>query len=171
VAHPKHAAARERYQRCCGYCGVSETDTGGTLTVDHYHPVAHGGDDSDDNLIYACFKCNQFKGEFYPSDEDHNQGRRILHPLIDRIDEHMRLDEQTGCLRPRTETGRFHITLLQLNRPALVQHRLRRRMFEWLLERRELLEDEIATLTSTITGLELHVARLERMLGSSTEDV
>jgi hypothetical protein len=44
-------------------------------------------------------------------------------------------------------------------------------MFEWLLERRELLEDEIATLTSTITGLELHVARLERMLGSSTEDV
>jgi hypothetical protein len=63
----------------------------------------------------------------------------------------------------------IHITLLQLSRPALVEHRLRHRMLKWLLERRELLEDEVDMLTSTITGLELHVARLERLLGSSTD--
>ena len=60
---------------------------------------------------------------------------------------------------------------LQLNRPALVQHRLRRRMLNWLVERRELLEDEVGMLTSTITGLELHVRRLERLLEKSTDDL
>jgi HNH endonuclease len=54
VAHPKLDAVRQRYQYRCGYCGVSETDTGGELTVDHYRPVTAGGDDSDDNLIYCC---------------------------------------------------------------------------------------------------------------------
>ena len=38
----------------CGYCGVSETSSGGELTIDHYRPVSQNGDDSDDNLVYAC---------------------------------------------------------------------------------------------------------------------
>ena len=41
----------------------------------------------------------------------------------------------------------------------------------WLVEGREVLEDEVGMLTSTITGLELHVRRLERLLGKSTDDL
>ena len=55
MAHPKHVEVRDRYQRCCGYCGVCEDDAGGELTVDHFIPVAAGGGDDDENLIYACF--------------------------------------------------------------------------------------------------------------------
>ncbi len=53
MAHPRHAQVRARYQNCCGYCGVSEEDTGGELCVDHYIPVTAGGGDEDDNLVYA----------------------------------------------------------------------------------------------------------------------
>jgi hypothetical protein len=35
MAHPKLQMVRARYAFCCGYCGVSEADVGGELTVDH----------------------------------------------------------------------------------------------------------------------------------------
>lgn len=163
MAHAKHEQVRERYGFRCGYCGVTETDTGSELTVDHFRPVSRDGDDGDDNLVYSCFKCNLFKGGFYPNAEDSAAGRRILHPLLDDADPHIRFDEGTGRLEPLSETGRFHLAMLQLNRPALVQHRLRERMNRRLVERRQLLEDEIAMLTTTITALELHLARLEEL--------
>lgn len=31
-------------------------------TIDHFIPVALGGDDSDDNLVLACRECNRLKG-------------------------------------------------------------------------------------------------------------
>jgi len=45
---------------------------------------------------------------------------------------------QGGRLDPLTETGRFHIALLHLNRPALVSYRLQKRLIE-LREARRLL--------------------------------
>jgi DNA-directed RNA polymerase subunit RPC12/RpoP len=62
MAHPRLPTVRERYAFCCGYCGVCEADVGGELTVDHFCPVSAGGDDSDENLVYACVRCNQYKG-------------------------------------------------------------------------------------------------------------
>ena len=29
---------RQRAAFACEYCGVNETDTGGLLTIDHFHP-------------------------------------------------------------------------------------------------------------------------------------
>lgn len=63
VPHPKHERVRQRYDGRCGYCGLSEVDAGGELTVDHFRPVAAGGGDDDDNLVYACFRCNLYKGD------------------------------------------------------------------------------------------------------------
>jgi len=53
--------------------------------------------------------------------------QRILHPLRDDIGRHYLLRENSGWLVPITETGRFHIAVLQLNRPELVAYRLRTR--------------------------------------------
>lgn len=164
MAHPQHEQVRERYASRCGYCEVSEADVGGSLTVDHFQPSSAGGTDNEDNLVYACFKCNQYKGPFVPNETDVREGHRVLHPRNDPVDEHTRFNDQTGLLEGLTPTGRFHIALLQLNRPALVQHRLQRCMAKWLMLRHEMLEDEVAMLTSTITGLELHISRLERLL-------
>src|SRR3954454_3312690 len=100
MAHPRHQEVRERYGRCCGYCGVSETETCGELTVDHFQPVSAGGDDSDDNLVCVCFAANTYKGVFRPSPAAVKLGRRLLHPLLDPVSLHLRENEQTGRLEP-----------------------------------------------------------------------
>lgn len=45
----------------CQYCGKSSPDV--LLEVDHIKPVVEGGDNSDINLITACFDCNRGKGK------------------------------------------------------------------------------------------------------------
>ena len=126
MAHFKHQQVRVRYAFCCGYCGISETDAGGELTIDHFHPQSRGGDDSDDNLVYACYRCNQYKGAFVPSAAQQAQSLRLLHPLRDELTEHITGDVDTGRLEGRTPTGTFHIHTLNLNRAELMAHRLRR---------------------------------------------
>jgi 5-methylcytosine-specific restriction endonuclease McrA len=90
MPHPKHEEVRQRYGRRRGYCGVTETETGGELTVDHFRPVTAGGDDAAENLVYACFRCNSYKGDFFPSTGDARNGRRLLHAYLDRFAEHIR---------------------------------------------------------------------------------
>ena len=85
MAHAKHDQVRARFQTRCGYCGVCEEDVGGELTIDHYVPVVAGGDERDENLVYACFRCNLFKGDFHPSDEDRAQGHFVLHPVQNNL--------------------------------------------------------------------------------------
>lgn len=58
---------RHRAGFACEFCGVTETDTGSELTIDHYQPRARGGDDSLENLIYCCSRCNQYKADYWPS--------------------------------------------------------------------------------------------------------
>ncbi len=48
----------------CAYCGRSDIP----LTVDHIIPRAKGGEDVWDNLVCACFRCNNKKGDRTPED-------------------------------------------------------------------------------------------------------
>lgn len=50
-----------RDQNICLYCGKSFTDS--TLTRDHIVPVSRGGRDSWLNVVAACRRCNQHKGD------------------------------------------------------------------------------------------------------------
>ncbi|MCW3055251.1 MAG: hypothetical protein JWN14_4421 [Chthonomonadales bacterium] len=125
MAHSRHTWVRQRFHARCGYCGVSETDVGGELTVDHYVPVIAGGDDSDDNLIYACVRCNLYKGDYTVS-SNAALDERVLHPLNDTLSDHY-VENEVGVLESQTPRGMFHIALLRLNRPQLIQHRRRKR--------------------------------------------
>jgi hypothetical protein len=163
VAHHKHNQVRARYRARCGYCGVAEEDTGGDLTVDHFIPVIAGGDEGDDNLIYACFRCNLYKCDYCPSATDRAEGHVILHPFRDDIPKHLRLDEAIGELQPLTETGRFHVAVLRLNRPGLVALRLRRHFFELLLEHKDLVEAENYELWAIIKAQEKLISHLKSL--------
>jgi hypothetical protein len=165
VAHPSHDSVRQRYDYCCGYCGVSEVSSGGEMTVDHYEPVSAGGDDSDDNLIYACYRCNQYKGAVHPNAIDRAQGRYILHPLHDDLTQHIHENELTRELEPLTETGRFHIETLQLNREALVEHRRRKWRDTLAQEIQQAYLREVAELRAEVAAYEEYVQRLEIALG------
>jgi 5-methylcytosine-specific restriction endonuclease McrA len=107
MAHPRLPTVRERYAFCCGYCGVSEADVGGELTVDHFCSVSASGDDSDENLVYACVRCNQYKGALRPEVTDVANERRLLHPLRDDLAAHIREDERTGRGRGLLQRGVF----------------------------------------------------------------
>ena len=164
MPHPKLLSVRQQYQYACGYCGVTETAVGGELTVDHYQPRSTGGGEDDDNLIYACVKCNLYKGEFWPDDEDIMSERRVLHPILDDWADHIREDAQTGYLEALTQAGQFHIALLRLNRSQLVAHRLERRIYSILQEKHQLLVRHNKELRKTITAQEQYILMLEAQL-------
>ena len=170
MAHPKHAAVRARYQFRCGYCSVTEIETGGELTIDHHRPTSAGGDDSDDNLVYCCFRCNTFKADFHPSPADVLAGFRILHPLLNDPAAHLRLNAQLGMLESLTETGRFQIALLHLNRPQLVEMRLARRLRELIAESCRLLAEENESLRVRIIVMEQYAAELRRRLSGEANN-
>ncbi len=50
---------RHQANFACEFCGVTETDTGGQLTIDHFQPISQQGDDNIENLLYCCIRCNQ----------------------------------------------------------------------------------------------------------------
>ena len=116
--------AREQYACCCAYCGVHETDVGATLTIDHHQPRRHGGAGDNENIVYCCPRCNEHKGAYWH--EVHAPHIRLLHPLDDDLTAHL-LEQQSGQLIGRTPEGAFYIDRLRLNRPQLIEHRLRKR--------------------------------------------
>ncbi|MCK6603954.1 MAG: HNH endonuclease [Ignavibacteriaceae bacterium] len=65
----KNILRRDSYK--CAYCGRSDI----VLTIDHIIPKARGGADSWENLITACTKCNNKKGDRTP----HEAGMRLLY--------------------------------------------------------------------------------------------
>jgi HNH endonuclease len=152
----ERVALRQRYNFCCGYCGVSETDVGAALTTDHFQPISRGGEDTPANWVYCCFACNTAKGDYWQP----TSPQRILHPLRDNLNNHVAVQED-GMLLDLTETGRFHIQQLRLNRPALVAHRLEKRLRE---RERDRHAEVLQHLTEVQWEIRLLRERLERQL-------
>lgn len=113
---------RRRADFSCEFCGISETDVGGELTVDHFQPLSKGGDDGIDNLVYCCPRCNQYKLDFWQASKDEPQ---LWNPRTEPASAHF-IELEDGTLFPLTRVGAFSIQRLRLNRPPLVAHRLRR---------------------------------------------
>lgn len=113
---------RQRACFACEFCGITETDTGGYLTVDHFQPKSKGGQDDLANLIYCCIHCNQYKFDYWPT----NPGDPSLwNPRQELASSHFyELDD--GNLFPITEIGTFTICRLRLNRQPLIAYRLHR---------------------------------------------
>ena len=127
--HALSQQVRERFNFCCGYCGVSEVATGGELTIDHFVPLSRGGTDDLENLVYACFRCNINKAAYYSSDPNAS----LLQPGRDDLEEHYQLNLTTGILEALTERGALQIQVLRLNRRPSVERRLRTLKLEHLI--------------------------------------
>ncbi|HTN88093.1 MAG TPA: HNH endonuclease signature motif containing protein [Sorangium sp.] len=112
VSTEARSIVRAAFGGRCGYCGVSETSVGGELEIDHFHPLAAGGSDDIENLVYACTACNRFKGDYAPA-PDAPESLRLLRPQRDDFGAHV---EETvhGRLIGLTPRGWFHIQRLHL---------------------------------------------------------
>lgn len=166
MAHLKQEQVQRRYDFRCGYCGVSETSSGGVLTIDHFHPVSKNGDDSDNNLVYACNRCNQFKSDFFPDPATSTPEHRLLHPLLDDAKLHFREDDH-GHLQALSVTGLFHIRKLRLNRPQLVDYRLIKQEERLWQERVQRLERMIGNVNVSVEELRELSERLSKDTGDS----
>ncbi len=150
-------ALRERFSFRCGYCGVHEHQVGAELTMDHFQPRSRGGTDEPDNLVYCCHACNEFKGDYWQRDA----ARRLLHPLLDNLAEHLAMADG-GTLRGLTETGTFHIQRLRLNRAPLVARRLRQRRREAARAAQQALLGRLAELQQQLDSLQVLLTALEQ---------
>lgn len=150
---------RELYQFRCGYCGTSEGDVGAELTVDHFRPRSRGGTEEPSNWVYCYHACNEFKGDLWQPDST----QRILYPLQDDLTIHL-AEQSDGTLMGLTETGRFHIQRLHLNRlPLVLRRREQRENARWHQIVDELAAS-VADLRQRMTEVEHALIELQQRL-------
>lgn len=147
-------SVRVHYDFRCGYCGVSETNIGAEMTVDHFLPRIHGGEDSLDNLVYCCHACNEFKGDYWRTEQD----LRLLHPLFDDLALHVR-EQEDGLLLALTERGANHLQILRLNRPELIAYRLEQKEIVLLRQTNQMLRLQLQEAEQTTLRLETELER------------
>lgn len=111
-----------KFNNQCAYCGTKLYDPL-MADVEHFYPKSlypHLMQDVD-NLLIACRACNMIKSNKFPIDEDGNP--LLINPATEKYSDHIaRLDN--GYLEGLTERGRETISVLQLNRPSLVEQRV-----------------------------------------------
>lgn len=144
---------RQRANFICEYCGISETDAGSELTLDHYQPIQKGGDDSPDNLVYCCHRCNEYKSDYFPVLSNHPF---LWNPRHTPASQHF-IELEDGTIKGLTTEGEFTIQLLRLNRAQLVAYRIKRKnehenrqLLKQLLELSELMKqtnDQVKNLS------------------------
>lgn len=61
--NPTRTLIYKRDGYTCAYCGAKEN-----LTLDHVLPSSRGGEDTWENLVTACNKCNTLKGNKTPQE-------------------------------------------------------------------------------------------------------
>jgi HNH endonuclease len=77
---------------CCEYCLIHQSDAGLPHEVDHVISRKHGGETQAENLAFACYLCNRYKGSDIASLDPATQELVCLfHPRQDRWDEHFRI--------------------------------------------------------------------------------
>ncbi len=136
---------RQRARCACEFCGITEIDTGGMLTIDHFQPRTKAGSDELENLIYACITCNQYKQDYWPRTET---APILWNPRQESASQHF-VEQEDGQLTALTPIGMFTIKRLRLNRGQLIVARQRRQQqlqAERLLQRYQ----ELTTLQAQI---------------------
>jgi hypothetical protein len=112
----------ERANRRCEYCLLHEDDAYFSHQVDHIISRKHGGHSELQNLAYACFRCNAWKGTDIGS-VDPQSGRMVplFHPRRDRWNEHFEV--RGFVIEPLTAIGEVTARLLKLNLDKRVAER------------------------------------------------
>jgi 5-methylcytosine-specific restriction endonuclease McrA len=60
----------------CQYCGRADL----ALTIDHIQPISRGGEETWENLVCACVRCNNSKGDRTPDEALMPLRRRPMRP-------------------------------------------------------------------------------------------
>lgn len=123
IAAPLRRLVIERAKGRCEYCLLHKDDAEFTHEIDHLVAIKHGGLTEQENLVFACLKCNRYKGSDLAAIDPID---RILVPLFNPRaqiwSEHFTI--AGAYLIGQTQTGRATVALLRLNDPARIRRRL-----------------------------------------------
>jgi hypothetical protein len=113
---------RERASERCEYCLLADADGYFSHEPDHVIAEKHGGETVFDNLAWACFDCNRFKGSDIASlDPISGKLVSLFNPRSQRWSDHFQL--AGVVIVALTGTGRATERLLKLNLPARIEVR------------------------------------------------
>ena len=98
----------------CEYCLLALSDAGLPHEIDHVISRKHGGTSDPENLAFACYLCNRYKGSdiasLHPAT---GELVRLYDPRRDRWEEHFRISG--AVVEPLTAIGATTSQLLRLN--------------------------------------------------------
>ena len=123
---------RHDFWYSCAYCNISEVEAMGIgFNIDHYDPSEKDGnkDDSYNNLMWSCERCNSYKQDLWPPDEARQNGIRYVKLDIEDPRDHF---ESRGIrVVGITKAGEFTEKAIRLNRLQLRRIRqIRRKIYE-----------------------------------------
>lgn len=119
-AQQQRVAERANYR--CEYCLLHQEYGAKKHEADHIVPRKHGGRDDVDNLAWACFQCNRYKGsEVAAYDPETGQLIPLFNPRTQHWHDHFGVE--SGTIIPLTAVARVTILVLQLNRPGRISVR------------------------------------------------
>ena len=118
---------RSDFQEMCAYCLMEELLSSGqeNFELDHFVPVSKSKSGVNDfyNLYYACHVCNHIKGAKWPDPRLSAKGIGFVDLCKDDFDDHFR-ELPNGEWEGLTESGKYTIAALKLNRKHLVELRV-----------------------------------------------
>ena len=89
--------------------------------LDHVIAQKHGGPLKEENLAWACFRCNSHKGPNLAGWDEKGGMVRLFNPRSDHWGEHFRWSG--ARLMGKTSVGRATVKVLCMNRPEVVELR------------------------------------------------
>ncbi len=112
-------SVRRRSGFRCEYCHFPAALAELPFQFDHIVAQKHGGTTTAENLAFACFYCNSYKGPNVAGlDPDTGRLVRLFHPRRDDWAEHFRWEQ--AWLAGRTAVGRVTIEVLRINHPDAI---------------------------------------------------
>ena len=117
-------AVEERADYCCEYCRLSDSYSPSTFHLEHIISLARGGDDTLENLAYACSGCNEFKvAKITATDPATGQQIPLFHPRKDQWNKHFKWDDEALHIIGISLKGKLTIQALNMNRQGLINLR------------------------------------------------
>ncbi len=124
IPEPLRRLVEERAGYKCEYCLLSADISFYPHEVDHVIALKHRGETIAENLAYACWRCNRYKGSDLGSfDPQTNEFSFLFNPRIHQWNEHFTV-ESTRIVG-LTPEGRTTAQLLQLNSKERLAERRR----------------------------------------------